>query len=164
MAQKGTTLVKPDDTDQFMRQHAGMGISTDAADNLVSGISVLQPLSPKVTAGEAAAGDFLLPDQIISGKKGLWFQPCATDDLWIEFTPRERGGGFVKSHPFNGYNSNQDAIPPEGSHRNGFAHLTPDGNDLAHYSQWYGILWDETGQGREHVINFKKSGHTVRKK
>jgi len=162
----GPPPANPDDLDALLREHAGEGVSTDAADNLVPQIRVLQPLSPEVTAGKAAAGDFQLPDRVIKGSEGLWFQPCWRDNIWLEFTPRDRGGGFVGAHAFSGFDPSGNAIAPQGSRRQGaFGHvMAATGNDVAHYSQWSGLMWDAPGRALEHVINFSKSGHTIQKK
>jgi len=162
----GTEVAPADLLEEMMRAHAGEGVSTDASDNLVPGIRVLQPLSPAVTSGRAAAGDFALADRVIKGTEGLWFQVCWQDNIWLEFNPRERGGGYVAAHPFSGYDQSGDAVPPPGSRRSGqYGHvMAASGNDVAHYAQWSGFMWESPGRGLEHVINFAKSGHTTRRK
>jgi hypothetical protein len=166
MATKSTEIdVKRTEIQALLREHAGEGVSTDAGDNLVPSIRTLQPLSPLVVSGQAQAGDFDITGQIISGKEGFWFQPCWNQtNMWLEFNPRERGGGYVAIHPWVGYDKNGIAIPPPGLvSLSPLTHKTREGNDVVHYNVWAGILWAAPRQGLERAIKFVKTGHTVRK-
>lgn len=153
--------------DQAMMEDAGQGISNDAADNLVPQISVLQPLSPEVMDGPtkvegAAPGCFLLGATVVRGSDGVWFQPCHFDQVWLEFQPLDKGGGFVASHPFRGTGANGMALPPEGSKARDKNRWTLNDNEVIHYRQVAGIAWVD-GVGLEYVIPFKSTGHTVAK-
>src|SRR5215467_6348285 len=99
-----------DALERMMREDAGAGISNRAADTLIPQITVLQPQSPETLAGKGRPGDFLAGDRVIPAADGVWFQPCGVRDLWIEFEPLDRGGGFVGTHPFTGYNQANNAI------------------------------------------------------
>ncbi len=52
--------------------------------------------TPKFIAG-AKAGMFLKTStaEIFDGEKGIGFVPCAKDEQYVEYTPRDAGGGFV---------------------------------------------------------------------
>lgn len=150
--------------EEMMRSSAGAGISNKAEDNLIPQISVLQPLSPEVLEGPARiegakAGDFLIGDNFVSGSDGIWFQPCAQNEIWLEFTPLAQGGGFVAQHVF----VNEDTPPPGAQRREKNRFVMANGNEVIHYRQWAGLMWDN-GVGLEHVINFKSTGHSIAKK
>jgi hypothetical protein len=152
-----------EELERLMKETAGQGISTSADDNLVPQISVLQPLSPEVLDGPAKiegakAGDFLVTDRAIDGREGIWFQPCHQGHIWLEFTPLSQGGGFVAAYEFTG----EDSLPPGAQRREKNQFFMPNGNQVIHYRQWAGILWDD-GIGLEKVISFKSTGHTVAK-
>lgn len=168
----GTSVAVPSDFEQMMREDAGMGVSTRAADNITPSVNVLQPLSPEVIDGperveDAAPGDFLLSDNedspIIKGKVGFWFQPVCTTEWWFEFVQRDRGGGFVARYPIR-YDDNDQPIPPAGATQDPvmpFRYTFREtGNSCIHYRFIPGIMWQE-GHGLEYVIPFHGTGHTV---
>lgn len=154
--------------DQAMQADAGQGISTDASDNMVPQISILQPQSPEVLDGPtkvegAAPGCFMLGShKIIKGSEGFWFQPCHFDQIWLEFQPLDKGGGFVAAHSFRGVNGSGIAIPPDGAKSKDKNRWTLGDNEVIHYRQAAGIAWID-GVGLEYVIPFKSTGHTVAK-
>jgi hypothetical protein len=89
---------------------SGLGASTSADDNLVPLIAVLQGLSPQVNKRDdkyvegAEPGDILLknaPSPLVKGAGGFVFQPCYFQHEWLEWVPRDDGGGFVGRFPFN---------------------------------------------------------------
>jgi hypothetical protein len=145
-----------DEFDRMMNEDSGVGVSRKAADNLVPRIGLLQPLSPLVTSGAAAAGDFTLGEDIVAGKTGFYFQPAYLDQLWLEFRPLDEGGGFVAAHPFT-----SESDPPAGAKQTKpFRWRSDAGNELIHYRQMAGLAWRER-IGLEFVIPFKSTGHTV---
>jgi len=153
-----------------MKETAGQGISTKATDNLVPLIGVLQPLSPQALTKNQAyikgaeAGDFYaraLGTPVLSGGEGIWFQPCGMYSEWVEWVPRDQGGGFVGRHDYN------DGSPPKGAK----AKPRPEGsrkpqaytmgkNDLVDTRYVPGNLWLE-GQAYAFVIPFTSTGHAV---
>lgn len=161
-----------DELDEMMQQDAGVGVSTKAEDNIVPNILVLQPLSPEVDEKDAKyiegakPGDIYLRGTgvIIPGDVGLWFQPVEMYNKWLEFVPRDSGGGFVAAYDFS------EAIdrthPPEGAERkednaNRF-HFPDSHTECIHYHFVVGFMWEEQ-MPMEYVIPFKSTGHTVAK-
>lgn len=166
VATKDKQAVAPasvEELEKQMMEDAGRGVSTDASDNIIPQISVLQPLSPEVLEGPgqfegAKPGDFLLAGKsVVPGKTGIWFQPAAVRQVWLEFTPLSQGGGFVASHEFTGEN-----VLPQGARRGEKMRVYfPDsGNECIHYRQLAGICW-QAQIGLEYNISFKSTGHTI---
>ena len=86
---------------------AGQGVSTDALDNIVPMIYVLQPLSPQVDENSPAyierarPGGMWLRNSsvgVIPHDRGFLFQPCFFEKVWPEWVHRDIGGGFVARH------------------------------------------------------------------
>lgn len=142
--------------DDMMREDAGRGVSRDAADNLVPQIKVMQPLSPEIENNQGNPGDFLLEGKFVSGSIGIWFQPCAFIQMWLEFQPLVQGGGFVASHVF----TTEDVLPAGASKVDRFKVRMKNGNEVIHYRQLAGIVWDKSIP-LEYVIAFKSTGHTI---
>lgn len=94
--------------DEDARASAGAGVSTDALDNIVPMVYVLQALSPQVDKENAGAyiagaekGMVWLRNSTIGVVRegGILFQPCHFQKVWPEWVPRDKGGGFVARHP-----------------------------------------------------------------
>lgn len=166
-----SNLPARDDVSRLMREDAGQGISGRPEDNIVPQLKVLQPMSPEVMDGDeriegAKPGDFLVGNALVSGREGLWFQPCFVDHKLFEFTPLERGGGFVAEHPVTrdelgnaAFTSAGDPQLPEGFRKvSTFKYESRDGNSLLHYRQLAGFVWPS---GVAYVISFKSTGHTT---
>jgi hypothetical protein len=86
---------------------AGKGVSTDQADNLIPLIYVLQPLSPVCNKRDpsyiegAEPGALWLKNSanpIVDGETGFVFQPCFFSKDWVEWVPRDAGGGYAGRH------------------------------------------------------------------
>jgi hypothetical protein len=166
---KSTDVVEVDEEfEKELSQDAGKGISTEAEDNLVPLIYVLQPLSPQVMAGPAQipgakAGDIWLKnatDPIVQGSEGIWFMPATMYMRWTEWIPCDKGGGFVGSHDYLGRNN-----PPPGAHRDETEKSRPrfrfdNGNECIETRYEAGYVWRD-GAPMPYVIPFKSTGHTV---
>jgi len=90
-----------------IKRDKGKGVSSDQSDNLVPLIYVLQPLSPQVNRRNAGyvegaePGAFWLRNAlnpIVPGEQGLVVQSCYFNKDWVEWRPRDSGGGFVARH------------------------------------------------------------------
>jgi hypothetical protein len=147
--------------EEAMKTDAGKGISTDAADNLVPLAYVLQGLSPQVDEANAAsipgakAGDIWLRNYatpIIKGKDGMLFQPCYFSKDWVEWVPRERGGGFVARH---------DSRPSDAEDRDGKLVRRSSGNEVRETRYHSGFVHLNGGHSVPFVIPLTSTGHTV---
>lgn len=155
--------------EQEIHGDAGKGVSTDAADNLVPLVYILQPLSPQVMDGpakipDAHAGDIWLKnatDPIVSGKTGIYFMPVRMYMRWTEWVPREKGGGFVSSYDYNGQNKLPAGAIRDKEERSRPRFYFPDTeNELVETRYEAGMVWRD-GVAMPYIIPFKSTGHSV---
>ncbi len=76
---------------------------TDADDFTTPFLGLLQALSPEVAEGslEGARPGMLIntvSKELHDGKVGVFFVPVATQHVFVEWRPREKGGGIVARH------------------------------------------------------------------
>jgi len=169
----GSTV--PDYLQESVMRDAGQGVSTDAADNLVPLIYVLDAKSPQADASDsrhisgAKAGDIWLRNfspPIVTGQDGILFQPCHFTKDWVEWRLRKNGGGFVGRHDWNP--DTEFGQPPEAKkapHPENPAKtiwLMPSGNEVkeTRYHAGYVMI---NGGAFPFVIPFSSTGHTVSK-
>lgn len=110
----------------------------DASHYLVPRIDVLQPMSPEVTEGSAAFVPAARPGmffnkatrECVDGKTGLVFVPVEPQHAYLDFVPREKGGGFRGQHA-PGSSVVLDAVKKAGRAfgRIGYTAKTPEGNE-----------------------------------
>lgn len=100
-----------------------------ATDVAIPYYSILQALSPQVKRGPqnidgAREGDIFntVTNEVIPGEKGVIIIPCAFVKSYVEWVPRDSGGGFVKQHSdaaiLNQCTPDKDGRPtlPNGNH------------------------------------------------
>ncbi len=163
------SLSAPFDDDE----DAGRGVSQRPEDNLIPMVGVLQPMSPQVVDPRskipgAAAGDFLLknaPVELIKGEAGMLLQPVELDIKWVEWNPREKGGGWVAQHATRP--SEAKEVPdPQRANRSKW--VMPSGSELIEtaYRVCHVILEDEKNQGKmvPLAFPFASTGHTARRR
>jgi hypothetical protein len=154
-----------------MEQYGDAGLSKSAADNLVPLIYVLQKLSPQVDTrnpqhlANAEPGDIWLrnaPTPIIKGEEGMLFQPCHFEIAWIEWVPRERGGGFVARHT-----SLDDKCPVadavlqrDHQNPNRVKYVRPNNNEIIQTRNHVGYVLNN-GAALPFVIPLQSTGHTI---
>lgn len=175
MAPKSNTAVAttapgamPDWMRDQLESDAGQGLSKEQADNLVPLVNVLQKLSPQVEKNDdrylagAEAGDIWLrnaPQELIKGSEGMVVQPCHFVKAFVEWVPRDKGGGFVAQH----------SEPPEDAKEytdkqnpNKKKYLRPNGNELIETRNHVVLVYNAgTEQPLPYVIPMTGSGHTV---
>jgi hypothetical protein len=79
-------------------QDAGQGFENQTrADRLVPFINLLQSNSPQVADGAFKAG-LLFNSVTGEAVKELTLIPCATERVYVEYVPRDKGSGFVGEH------------------------------------------------------------------
>jgi hypothetical protein len=182
--QKGVAI--SDELKKMAAGDVGKGTSTAQEDNLIPLLYVLQGLSPQVNKrGEAYVegaepGDIWLrnaPKEIIKSEEGLIFQPCAFSKNWVEWVPREQGGGRrgmfnYEDMKFDPETKKATLKTPSGvvelkvDYRDGNTNVPlfkmPNGNDLVETRYQTGFA-EVDGKSLPYVISFKSTGHTVAK-
>lgn len=168
-----TTTAAPGSAPAFlqdkMKQDAGKGVSTDADDNIVPMINVLQGLSPQVNEQESAyiegakPGYIWMknaPQPIIKGQDGFLFQSCYFYKKWVEWVPREEGGGFVANYDEKPKAAVEKPDPRDPSGKK-MIWVMPNGNHLRETRYHAGRVHLPGGVRLNYVIPFSSTGHTV---
>lgn len=154
----------PANLDEAMDADAGKGISTAQEDNLVPLIYVIQPLSPQADKRDQAKyiegaepGSIWLknaPEPIVPGDEGIIFQPCFFQKNWVEWIPRDNGGGLV------GITETCPAEAKPVKENNVTRFVMPNGNEVKETRYHYGFV--HLGDERlPYCIPLTSTGHTV---
>jgi len=113
MAKTEIKKVEPGQVPAFMQESigevAGMGNSTSASDNTLPFLAIIQKGSPQLDRQkpeyipEAKEGMLIdtATSDIWDGDEGLEVIPFAYQKNFVEWVPREDGGGYVATHPFD---------------------------------------------------------------
>ena len=148
---------------------AGKGVSTAAEDNIVPIVTILQLQSPQVNKRNLAyidgaeAGDFLfksLSPPFISGQKGFLFQPCHFQKKWVEWIPRDSGGGFVAA--YDDCPKEAKIVVDDPKKPNKKRYMLPNGNEVIETRYHSGFI-HLPGRVMPYVLPMSSSGHTVSK-
>lgn len=137
-------------------EDAGLGYENQSSEDYsLPFISLLQANSPQVEAEDSTLKGGMLfntvTEEVYSGKTGLEFVPAVTEHAFVEWVPRDNGGGFVAKHDEN---SPIVAKAKETSKEYGKL-VTPTGNDLVETFYMYGVIVDEDGMpGQMALIGF----------
>ena len=123
----------------------GMGFEAQSSDDIsIPFLGIIQQLSPEIIEGDAKyipgakVGQLLntVTQETYDGDKGITFVPVYSEQVYIEWIPRERGGGIAGRHTV-------DSPVVEAAKRNAtsFNDLrTEDGNELIQTFYLYGLL------------------------
>ena len=163
IAEKGSTSISTFD-DTLLSGGTGLE-ETTTEDFAIPFIRVLQPMSPQLqkqhgsyVAG-ASAGDLYntVTGEAFDGEKGILVVPCAYNKKYIEWIPREKGGGLV--------NPNHDISilsrctrDPENRR-----YYTETGNEIVETAQFFVLAVDE-GTAQQAVLAFTSSQLGVARK
>lgn len=135
-------------------EEAGAGFEgTSGADLSIPFISILQSNSPQVEEDSerykpgqlvnTVTGDVIEADSAKQAA-GQPFLPVHKETAYVEWVPRDKGGGFVGLHDPNG-EVVKKAIEANGGSRIGKLMLD-NGNELIETHYIYGLLMDESGE------------------
>ena len=120
----------------------GFGLEeAGAEDYAIPFLNVLQANSPQVgTVPNAAAGDFFATStkELWGGDDGVEVVPCYYQRRFIEWKPREQGGGFVAIHA-------PDAPILSKTIRKGHKDVLPNGNEIQNTAQFFLLVKTENG-------------------
>ena len=153
-----------------LRGKGGVGLSTDARDNLVPLIYILQPLSPQVMKKNPAyiegaeAGDIWLKgavDPIVKGDEGINFCPCAFWKTHTEWKQREEGGGLVRIYENNPADDTPLGLPDDAEREEGgFNFVRENGNKIIANRNYAGLVFDHGKVPLPYVMILSSTGHT----
>ena len=158
----GTAVAVPLDLDKALVQDAGTGFEEATRDAYaIPFLLVLQDLSPQTKKKmdgyvEGAKPGMIfdtVTQQLYDGDKGVWVVPCHWSQVFIEWVPRSKGGGFVGAYPPG------DPRVAQGIRQKGAGLVLPNGNELMDTRQHYVLLVDaKSGHGEGCLLPFKSTG------
>ena len=157
VATKKSAELSTDVMDDIL-EFAGEGASYDSSEMQIPFVRVLQAMSPQLKKREAdyidgaEQGDMFntVTAQYFGGDKGVTVIPCYQTTKYLEFTPRDQGGGF------------RGEIPPtdpilQRTERQGSKEILPTGNELVKSDQHYCLVIDADGISQPVVIDMKST-------
>lgn len=136
-----------------MESDAGMGLENlSAKDFAIPFLGLLQSLSPQTQRGPnqivgASAGDIFNPvnQKVIPGDQGMLVIPCAYQMKWVEWTPRESGGGFVRYHE-------SEAVLDSCSRNDKNFDILPNGNSVIPTAYYYVLIVHPDGMTEKAIL------------
>ena len=137
---------------------AGDGASFDSSEMQIPFVRILQALSPQLNKKKpefiegASSSDMYntVTGQYWDGEEGLVVVPCYQTTKYLEFVPRDQGGGYKGEIPVN------DPILQRTS-REGSKEILPHGNELVKSDHHYCLVVDADGGFQPAVIDMKSS-------
>lgn len=127
-----------------------------SSDYSIPFIAVLQQMSPQCSdprdgGMEGAKPGMLLntvTGEVWDGREGMEFVPGMTQHVFVEWVPRDKGGGMVGRHEVD-----SDVVRSARNNSGEFGKLkTREGNDLIETFYVYGVLCTATGEPAENAI------------
>ena len=139
-------------------EFAGEGAAFGADEMQIPFIRALQALSPQLNKKKpeyidgAEQGDLFntVTGQVWKGEEGVTIIPCYQVTKYLEFTPRDMGGGF------RGEISPTNPVLQQTT-RQGSKELLPTGNELVKSDQHYCLVLDGEGSFQPAVIDMKST-------
>lgn len=151
-----------------MDADAGKGLSQKAEDNLIPMARILQSLSPQCLKQKpeyipgAEAGFIFVrgaPQPIINGDEGMVFQPVHFCKKWVEWVPRDAGGGLVERYD----EMPADATMHEERGTGKKTWIRPNGNEVIETRYHTGIIHLPDGGRFPVVLPLSSTGHSFSK-
>lgn len=148
--EQNTALVAADDYSAY----AGSGFENQSSDDYsIPFITILQALSPQLEDNPDLRQGMIIntvTNEAVDGKKGIAFIPATTQHVYVEFKPREQGGGFVGVHN----PTSQVVINAKNASQSFGKYATPAGNELIETFYVYGIVVGDDGSNSQAVLAF----------
>ena len=137
---------------------AGEGTAFDSSEMQIPFIRIIQALSPQVNKKDPAfidgadQGDAFntVTSEFWTGEEGLLVIPCYQETKFLEFVPRESGGGFMGELEPN----NPDI---QNTERKGAKEILPNGNELVKSDQHYCLVVGDGGMVQPAIVDMKSS-------
>jgi hypothetical protein len=137
-------------------QYAGAGFEGHTKeDYAVPFINVLQSNSPQVDEiKEAKAGMFIntVTNDLIPGEEGVCLIPCHTSHIYVEWKPRDSGGGFVGLHQLD-----SDIVKQCRATQDFGKFKLANGNDLIETFYVYAVIAYDDGRTEQAVLAFSST-------
>lgn len=157
VAKKKETAVSTDVLDDIL-EYEGEGAAYDSSEMQIPFVRILQAMSPQLKKREAEyiegseQGDMFntVTKQHWTGEDGIVVIPCFQTTKYLEFTPRDQGGGF------RGEIAPTDPILKR-TERMGAKEMLPTGNELVKSDQHYCLVVEPDGTYQPVVIDMKSS-------
>lgn len=134
-----------------------------ASDYSIPYLQLLQPMSPELKENKSLKmGDIMntVTGEIFAGDDGIAFIPVYWDHNYVEWVPRDKGGGLVGKHALDS-DVVKHAKEKAGTE---FGKLsTPEGNDLIETRYAYGLGIEADGSVNPAVISFTSTKIKVAK-
>jgi hypothetical protein len=150
-AKRGNTLPSNIDDQMLVDAQESTGFENMGADDIaIPFIMILQALSPQVRGAArikgASEGDFFntVTNEVL--KDTLYLIPCAYEKAYVEWVPRNKGGGFVHK-----YNDSRILEQTERDENNG--DMLPNGNQVVTTAYHYCLLVKEDNTTEQVVIS-----------
>lgn len=138
-------------------EYADAGFENQTKDDYsIPFLEVLQGLSPELETLEGARPGHILnkvTQDIFAGKDGIVFVPCYTQHVFVEWIPRDSGGGLVAVHDINSPVVEQAR---SGGQRTGRLSLE-NGNELVETFYVFGIQVLPDGSSMSCVMAFSST-------
>ena len=139
-------------------ENAGDGASFDSSEMQIPFLRVLQAMSPQLSKKKpeyiegAGSGDLFntVSGQYWDGEEGVVIIPCYQTTKFLEFIPRDHGGGF------QGEISPTDPVLQR-TERKGAKELLPSGNELVKSDQAYSLIVEDDGSFQPVVLDMKST-------
>jgi hypothetical protein len=137
---------------------AGEGAAFDSSEMQIPFIRVLQALSPQLNKKKpeyiegASQGDLFntVTGEHWPGEEGVTVIPCFQTTKYLEFVPRDMGGGFKGEIPANSPVLQQTT-------RNGSKEMLPSGNELVKSDQHFCLVINADGSYQPAVVDMKST-------
>ena len=139
-------------------EDAGEGAAFGADEMQIPFVRLLQALSPQLNKKKpeyidgASSGDAFnnVTGQYWDGEQGIVVIPCYQTTKYLEFTPRDMGGGFRgEIHP-------QNPVLQQTT-RSGSKELLPNGNELVKSDQHFCLIVGDDGDYQPAVVDMKST-------
>lgn len=168
VATTGTGVAVPADMVADLQQFAGAGLAQDASDFATPFLQILQNLSPQVKAGNPkqikglTAGMIFntVSNEVFDGQAGIVVVPCFFDTNFVEWKPRESGGGLVAVHDRKtGERLEAQSQRDEKNHS-----ILPNGNEIRRTAQYFVLLVGSNGKATPAIISMSSTQLKVSRK
>jgi len=157
VAKKKSAELSTDVMDDIL-EFAGEGATYDSSEMQIPFIRILQAMSPQLKKREAQyiegseQGDMFnnVTMELFTGEEGVTVVPCFQTTKYLEFVPREQGGGFQGEIP---------ATDPvlQKTTRSGAKEILPNGHELVKSDQHFCLIVGTDGLTQPVVIDMKSS-------